>query len=150
MTSESPHLIFQSLLGKWSLHRTIYSFQGDLLGTFTGKALYKEASPHLLHYREEGLLHSDQCESCAFKDYYFLYKEGIEVYFDFKLSRPFHKMEFKEENTYPFHAKGLHHCGEDIYSMEYLFTSKDEYVTTVSVKGPRKNYIITSVLDRKA
>lgn len=141
--------MIQSLLGEWSLQRTIYSFGGDLLGTFAGRALYKEMSPHLLHYREEGVLNNQQCESCAFKDYYFLYKEGVEVYFDLKLSRFFHKMEFNEGNTYPFYAKGIHHCGEDIYSIEYAFISEDEYKTAVSVKGPRKNYIITSGLRRK-
>lgn len=136
--------IFQSLIGEWSLQRTIHSFQGNLLGTFTGKALYKESSPLLLHYREEGCLQSRQCESCAFKDYYFLYNQGIEIYFDPKLTRLFHSMEFEASNGYPYQARGIHYCVEDVYTMSYIFTSLKEYRAIVSVKGPRKNYIITS------
>ncbi len=138
-------LIFQSLIGGWSIQRTIRSSEGTLLGTFTGKALYKEISPHLLHYREEGLLHSEQCKSCAFREYYFLYDEDIKIYFDLKLTRLFHKMECEISDTYPFYASGVHHCGEDVYNMSYVFISQKEYTTTVSVKGPRKNYLITSV-----
>ncbi|MES2198600.1 MAG: DUF6314 family protein [Chlamydiota bacterium] len=148
MTLESILSIFDSLPGTWSIQRTIYSFQNELLGTFTGKALYKESSTHLLHYREEGLLHRDGCESCAFKDYYYSYKEGIEIYFDFKLTRLFHKMEFELGDNFPFQARGVHHCGEDLYDMSYTFISKEEYRTTVSVKGPRKNYIINSALKK--
>ncbi|MBS0627069.1 MAG: hypothetical protein JSS09_02535 [Verrucomicrobia bacterium] len=138
-------LIFQSLIGGWSIERNIHSFEGNLLGTFVGKALYKEISPHLLHYREEGLLHSEQCKSCAFKEYYFVYDGEIKIYFDLKLARLFHKMEYEVSDTYPFYAKGVHYCGNDVYDMSYVFTSKQEYTTTISVKGPRKSYLIQSV-----
>ncbi len=144
MSSDPIHFIFQSLIGEWSIQRTIHSFQGNLLGTFTGKALYKESSPFLLHYHEEGCLHSEQCESCAFKDYYFLYNKGIEIYFDPKLTRLFHVMEFEVGDGYPYQVKGIHYCGEDVYSMSYVFISKKEYEVMVFVKGPRKNYRISS------
>lgn len=136
--------IFYALLGEWSIQRAIHSFQGDFLGTFSGKALYKAISPQLLHYREEGMFYREQSRLCTFKDYYFLYNEGIKIYFDLELTRLFYAMEFQSQDAYPFQAGGMHYCGEDTYQMHYIFNSKEEHTITVSVNGPRKNYVITS------
>jgi hypothetical protein len=150
MTPGTALTTFQSLAGKWSIQRTINSSHSDLLGTFTGEALYKKSSDLLLHYREEGLLERAQCESsCAFREYYFFYNKEIEVYFDAKLTRLFHKIELKLEERYPLKAEAKHYCGEDVYNMAYTFVSEREYRTIVSVKGPRKDYVINSTYNKK-
>lgn len=147
MISSLTDSIFHSLRGEWSIERTIYSFQGDFLGSFIGKALYKEIAPNLLHYREEGVLRREECESCAFKDYYYFYDKGISIFFDRDLTRLFYEMQFESERSYPVCGKGIHHCKEDVYTMSYTFFSEKEYSTKVSVMGPRKNYDINSVLN---
>src|SRR5690349_4576214 len=91
--------LFHSLKGEWTLERGIYSFEGEALGSFSGKASYKEISPSLLHYREEGLLRSLGCESCAFREYYFHYNKDLSIYFDARLERLFYALEFVKEGS---------------------------------------------------
>lgn len=145
MNNQKIHFLFSSLEGSWVLERTIVSFEGTVLGTYLGKATYKPTSnPNLLHYREEGQLKMQDSTSCAFKDYYFLYKDGIELYFDSNLTQFFYKMEFLELERGILQSKGIHYCGKDVYKATFTFNSSSVYMSEFIVEGPRKNYIIKS------
>ena len=136
--------IFKALEGKWNFHRTISNY-----GIIEGAATFKKSAiePHLLHYREEGVLKREDGEHFqVYRDYLYRYKnDRISVFFAEKTERLFHVLEFRDATT----AVARHICSSDVYDATYKFRLEDEFELSYRVKGPKKDYSITTLFTRQ-
>jgi hypothetical protein len=136
--------IFQSLEGSWRFHRVISN-----AGRIEGRAVFTR-SKDILRYREDGLFFRKDKETLkVFREYDYLYnreKDQICVYFTEEPKRLFHTLEFY--HNLPITAKATHLCQCDTYEALYEFTSSDEFTLAYCVKGPKKDYSITTIFNR--
>lgn len=136
--------VFSKLEGSWAVSREVPSE-----GHFEGHANFERVNIAELAFSETGVLTQNNGQHLdAFRRYVYRFENGeIAVYFDEEPRRLFHKLVLRSESS-SISATGLHHCGDDIYSMEYNFAVSDCFTITHRVKGPRKNYRMISVFRR--
>lgn len=131
--------IFHHMPGVWTFQRVISGF-----GNVQGQAFFKKlGEANTLTYREEGVLTalSGQVNN-VYRNYIYRYENGqISVYFED--NRPFHTLQFSQSH-YPASATARHHCGCDVYDAVYTFFSEGKFKLYYAVKGPKKDYTITT------
>lgn len=130
-------------LGDWVLNRTIDDHLSGQNGALTGTARFVPDGSAGLVYDETGmLLLATGVQMAATRRYLWTFHEaGVEVFFDD--GRPFHG--FVPDG----HAAGTDHpCGEDYYTVRYDFSDWPRWTARWTVKGPRKDYVSTSIYSR--
>ncbi|MCB2117367.1 MAG: trigger factor [Rhodobacteraceae bacterium] len=127
--------------GEWTVARRIV----DRLGPearFEGVARFSRAGTGLL-YREEGELFVGGGQGFhAERSYFWHPGEGGRIAVDFGDGRAFHDFD-------PAEPAGRHHCGDDDYAVRYDFSHWPEWRAEWVVKGPRKDYTLTSRYRRR-
>ena len=124
--------------GDWTVMRTIEDRLAGA-GRFEGTARFSPDGTGL-RYTEAGILTlSTGASMRAERTYLWRAIEAglIEVLFDD--ARPFHRFDPNAGG-----AGERHYCDPDIYDVVYDFTKWPEWVSTWTVKGPRKDYIMRS------
>ncbi len=140
--------VFQSLIGDWTLSRTL---KPDI-GTMTGTARFRELEPNLLHYREDGHLelatgHVGQ----AYREYHYCLKdEQIHVCFvePGAFGRVLHTLRLAESPEKTVEVADVHVCNEDSYAGRYRFEMPDRFTIEMTVLGPTKDYSTYTIYNR--
>lgn len=133
------------LLGMWRIDRPIV----DALGPdahFTGNIIIRQTEGTLdtLTLAESGYLKiGDQSPVPANRAYSWVFHSPTFVEAFFLDGRPFHNIDLATANP-----KALHECPPDTYRVAYDFRMPDEWRSTWTVTGPRKDYVMTSTMTR--
>lgn len=136
-------LTADDFVGEWRLEREIADRHAIQSGTMVGQAVFLLSAPERLDYAETGILQLAQGPALTAQRRYFWQfgAGGVQVFF--QDGRPFH--DFIPHG----HATGTDHpCGEDYYTVRYDFTAWPLWTAVWTVKGPRKDYVSTSVYRR--
>ncbi|MBL4812998.1 MAG: trigger factor [Rhodobacteraceae bacterium] len=126
-------------VGRWRLEREIEDFcNSGQLSQFSGAASFSTAADGLDYY-ETGVLRLGQAAGMKAERRYAWRASGglIAVYFDD--GRYFHAFDPAADET-----RALHNCDPDNYSVHYQFGDWPCWQATWNVRGPRKNYRMTS------
>lgn len=137
--SDSPSYLAY-FVGAWQLNRQILQSSGEAF-VFEGQADFSWVESDL-HYRETGVVTAPDGRALqAERAYVWQQQAGgkIEVLFDD--NRYFHTFSAAEP-----YAKHL--CGDDLYVVSYAFEHGPRWESTWQVKGPRKDYKMTSLYQR--
>lgn len=133
--------LFLFFAGEWSLSREI-----DPHGSFEGSAMFTQIDDNTLQYEEQGVLQLKEGYTLDDVTKRYLYKfedEVLVIYFDDgpDKGKLFHRLEFDEQGL----ALATHDCPPDVYQAKMHLKSSDAFEIIYDVKGPRKNYKITSL-----
>jgi hypothetical protein len=137
--------LFHSLAGEWRLSRAI---PGQ--GTMTGVARFREVEPGVLRYREQGRLRlSSGAALDVWRDYDYVLESGL-IRVAFPSGETLHVLRVAAEpgGEWPLVATDVHLCGLDTYDGEYRFESESRITVRMRVRGPSKDYRISTVLER--
>lgn len=131
-------MLKSNFLGPWNIKRSI---SGSQSGLFTGTAQFSDAGKDRLYYEEQGFLSlpNSRPAFCR-RSYWYKFCTDDLVQVLFSDNRPFLMLNFNQEFT----AKGQHACGLDCYHAHYYFKSENRLFIEFQVKGPEKDYLITS------
>lgn len=131
--------VFSALAGTWELSRIV----GDW--NFRGRAVFRAQAPHELRYEENGILAKpDHADIQASRRYIYRYEsDRIVIYFDERPERVFEALELKRAPNGTWEAEAEHACPPDHYASRYAF-ARDAIMITHVVRGPRKDYEMTS------
>ena len=143
---KSPEqLLFDAFPGEWSLSRTIPG-----IGAATGTAWFVPVGPAQLRYLEEGSFVPARGPATRIRQehLYSLEPEGIRV--ATALGRTLHRLRLRAPGAdpWPLDATDVHECVADTYTGRYRFESERRFTVTMRVRGPRKDYLIRSTLER--
>ncbi|SFA76224.1 hypothetical protein SAMN05421688_0678 [Poseidonocella pacifica] len=125
------------LEGKWRLARVILQRDGTQ-AHFIGTAAFLRNQDGL-DYSETGKLHMPGQAAMKAERRYEYRQRGSAVEVFYPDGRPFHR--FGLDDPYPYAA---HLCGEDNYQVVYDFANLPNWTAEWHVRGPRKNYNLTS------
>jgi hypothetical protein len=130
-------------LGSWALQRTIVDNLHGQNGTLTGQAMFTGADVGQLTYEENGTLKLETGAVLAASRRYHWEFTGACVVVTFADGSPFHQFVPWD------HAAGTDHpCGDDFYTVRYDFTHWPQWQAVWTVRGPRKDYVSTSLYCR--
>ncbi len=122
--------------GEWTLERMIEPAQGPS-GRFEGTALWAPEATGLL-YEEQGTLKlSGQPAMAAHRRYHWHH----DLWITFEDGRRFHQVPARGGET-------SHWCDPDTYLATYDFESWPQFSVEWTVRGPRKDYQMTTVYRR--
>jgi hypothetical protein len=115
-----------------------------------GTATFRRLERGWMAYREEGRLTLPGEETFdAFRDYlYDRAPEGFAVFFPETPPRLFHEIRLYKDATGALLGAADHLCGRDRYATRYAFRPDGSFVVQHDVRGPRKDYAITTVYAR--
>jgi hypothetical protein len=141
---------------KWTFERTLTGQPSD--GMANGQAQFHYSDQEELLYKEQGkLILSSQIPLDITQKYLYVYDKSqdlLTVYFvDDKNKRAslFHTIHFQPKQTSQLGwvANGEHLCGQDHYSVSYLFAFNGidlaRFEITYQVKGPAKDYVSKTI-----
>ena len=130
---------FDHLAGEWQLEREISSGE-----TFAGKALFSANASGSMALTESGalILESGDEVSASRKWIWSLSNHELLIEFAESPPRPYHLIPLQPSNN-GWQGKAEHLCIEDNYDGEY-FLSDDLLLVSQKIKGPKKDYSITS------
>ena len=135
--------IFRNLEGEWVIKRNL-----GAVGNAQGKAQFVKSkdNDHVLCYTEklDVMLVRGGIQSGAHQEYRFVYDEARDS---------IEKYTSSEELMYKLNisagcASGAYQCKQDHYIAQYNFLNENHFTLTYSVKGPDKNYVITTEFER--
>ncbi len=127
--------------GQWALSRQV-ELAGGAWARFEGRAAFVPAGPGRLAYREEGLLSPPGAVAPLRAERSYLWcAEGDEIAVFFDDGRPFHRFCAAR-------PEASHWCDPDQYDVRYDFTLWPEWHSAWQVRGPRKEYRLTSQFRR--
>lgn len=137
--------IFKTLLDTWELSRSI-----EPHGSFLGHAVFFQVDDRTLSYQEMGemtLSEGHVLDDVQKRYIYKLEDDAIAVYFDDgpDKGKLFHRLKF-DENGF---AEAHHDCPPDTYHTKMQIKSAEEFEIEHVVKGPRKDYKISSHYKKK-
>lgn len=138
--------------GKWTFTRIIKT-NHVLYGRAEGEAVFEGSDSNCLNYYEKGKTYIVENNKFIPFQKQFLYKfnqdeltvcfgDGIDngkIYQHYRL-KPFLEQEIKSIEH--------HVCGNDLYESYYTITSDNEFTLMTVIKGPKKDFEITSVFLR--
>ncbi|MBU2979558.1 hypothetical protein KO501_15105 [Alteromonas sp. C1M14] len=150
MSNNSPHdpLIKKTLpaslndfVGNWLVTRTIVQNNGDKF-QFVGNACFTWCKSQL-HYQETGQVTGPNGNTLLAERAY-IWQQSSRNRFDvlFDDERYFHTFSVGQPH-------GEHLCGDDNYVVDYGFQSWPTWSSTWEVKGPRKDYTMHSIYQRR-
>ena len=134
---------FQDFEGVWRITRRIDDALTGQSGLFTGQAVF-EPNDEAFTYRETGTLQLGAGQPMHAERRYLWRKsgQGVEVFFDD--GRPFHFIDLTQPNP-----TANHDCPPDWYEVEYDFADWPRWRAIWRVRGPRKDYRMTSEYRRE-
>lgn len=140
-----PDRLLESLAGRWSLQRVVEG-QDTNRGSMQGIATFRRLESGFMAYREEGrLLLSGGDAFDAFRDYlYDRIPGGFAVFFSETPPRLFHEIRLRDAGADTLTGEAEHLCGQDHYTTRYLFQPDGSFVVRHDVRGPRKDYTMTT------
>lgn len=139
----TPEVIFSFLKGPWTFSRAVTGYPNQ--GRIEGTAFFQETQPGTLHYNEEGKLTLDTGPVLDAGQKYTYRLENGQIIVDYSDGRPFHVLDFSSSKE----ACGEHLCGQDFYKAAYDFEGPDAFTVKWDVKGPQKDYTITTQYTRQ-
>jgi len=123
--------------GRWSIERTIRDALGPD-GRFEGMAVLAPDGNGLV-YRETGMLVLGETRLQAERKYLWRVGDSAdEIVVTFTDGRFFHSFELNDG------AEARHDCAPDTYNVRYDFTDWPIWQAVWRVRGPRKDYEMTS------
>ncbi|HYM71433.1 MAG TPA: DUF6314 family protein [Stellaceae bacterium] len=135
-----PYGILKSLVGVWSLNRSV-----DNGASMTGTATIAHQRDGQFQYCERGLLRLADGQTVESHRRYIFEElpDGFRVLFADSPPRLFHRIIL--DKTGPNLAgSGSHVCIEDRYDSRYQFRCDGTFVVEHVVRGPRKHYTIST------
>jgi len=141
----NPDLVLDRLAGRWSLQR-IVDGQDTNQGSMHGIATFRRLESGLMAYREEGRLQLRGGEAFdAFRDYlYDGIPNGFAVFFAETPPRLFHEIKLRSAENGALIGEAGHLCGNDHYETRYAFQRDGSFVIRHDVRGPCKDYTMTT------
>jgi hypothetical protein len=138
--------VFDGLEGTWDLVRTI-----ENQATMTGIAVFAPQLGTMLKYREDGRIRlADGKEFSAHREYRFERDSGgFAVYFEEEPPRLFHRIRIVRDAN-ALAGSATHLCAPDIYDSSYRFLVDGSFTIQHAVRGPRKEYVSTTVFKRRS
>ena len=131
--------------GRWTVQRQLLDRSAGTQGAFSGVARFSVADDDGgLAFREEGTVRWPSFSGPASREY--LLKpagraDALDVFF--ADGRPFHRMSFSPEANLDSHW-----CDPDTYRVTYSFDGPDRFSYVWDVRGPGKDLLLTSRLER--
>lgn len=127
-----------ALEGRWTLSRKIAHVTGQI-DQLAGETVFARAGPRLIQ-DEMGTLETANGRFSATRRYVWAERAGrLEV--SFSDMRPFHTIPLREVRP-----ETVHLCDPDRYHVAYDFSDWPRWKTVWTVEGPRKSYVMESVL----
>ncbi len=144
-----PDLVLERLPGRWSLQRIVEG-KASQQGSMQGVATFRPLGNGAMAYREEGRLRLPGGEAFdAFREY--LYDRapgGFAVFFAETPRRLFHDVRLHQGGGGALAGAAEHLCGQDHYATRYAFHTDGRFVIRHDVRGPRKDYKMTTWYER--
>ena len=135
---------FDLLTGVWRIERQIED-QHDLhTGSFLGEAAFTPSSLRLLKWAESGILTLKHYQNRVEAAYQIAFEDNSAPIVQFPDGRVFFPLDVQNGRCAINHP-----CGEDHYRGEWVFESSDRFTLFWLVTGPRKNYTVHSIYNRK-
>lgn len=128
----------EDFAGRWRMSRQIDDAKAGGTGIFDGIATLTPGADGLV-YEEAGELRLPEGTNMRATRKY-LWQQGrgaVRVLFDD--GRDFHRIDILSEI-----ATSFHDCPPDQYEVSYNFTRWPEWRSIWTVRGPRKNYVMTT------
>jgi hypothetical protein len=135
----SPDGVFPRLRGNWAFDRSV-----DGRNLMQGSASFSDVADGSLAYHEQGLMRLEGGAFQAERRYVYAGKpDGFAVFFAETPLRLFH--EIRLEMTSGNMAGGASHlCSADLYRSDYAFLPDGTFMVRHEVKGPKKDYVLTT------
>lgn len=151
--------LFASLQGDWILWRTVRSRRpGTPSGYARGKAVFRPEARDRYTFEEVGTLHLPAGEVPMQRRYVYVLDAptGSVLVFHADSRGPenlLHRLRlWSPAGAGPWRATHTHGCGDDTYTADYTFwwtpPGLGLFAIRYWVRGPRKDYVMTSVLGR--
>ncbi|MBP2478672.1 hypothetical protein JOF53_007544 [Crossiella equi] len=132
--------LFAALPGEWRFDRVITG-----QGTAAGTAVFRPGGTDELHYREDGTLTLDTgYTGAAYREYRYVLA-GEELRVCFPDGRLMHALRPAGQDP---EATDTHLCGADVYTGHYALDGPDTLRISYDVRGPKKDFTISTVLHR--
>ncbi|RVT84604.1 trigger factor [Rhodobacteraceae bacterium CCMM004] len=128
------------LEGRWRLSRRIDDRAGDQSGRLSGTATWTRDGD-LWRQDEAGTLHLGAAPPLTATRSYLWRADGARVAVAFADGRPFHAFD-------PARPTARHDCAPDVYRVAYDLADPDDWTAVWEVRGPRKDYTMTSCYTR--
>lgn len=122
--------------GRWTLSRSIDDRLTQQTGRFEGEAAFTPDGEVLI-YDERGLLSLGDSPAIVATRRYLWRPDGGRIAVFFADGRPFHSFA-------PGIPEAQHRCDPDRYRVTYDFARWPDWTATWDVRGPRKDYRMTS------
>jgi hypothetical protein len=130
--------------GRWTVERQLQDRANGTHGTFSGVVLFSPTDDGALSFREEGTMRWPSFTGPASREY--LLKpagraDTLDVFF--ADGRAFNRMSFTSEANLD-----QHWCDPDTYRVTYALEGPDRFSYVWDVRGPDKDLLLTSTLQR--
>ncbi|WJH25240.1 DUF6314 family protein [Pseudarthrobacter defluvii] len=129
---------------RWRVERDLLDRSDGTQGTFSGVVLFTPTHDGGLALREEGTMRWPAFTGPASREYVLKPAErpdALDVFFPD--GRPFHRMSFTPDANLD-----THWCDPDTYRVSYTRQGADAFSYSWDVKGPRKDLLLVSRLER--
>lgn len=123
--------------GRWHLSRVIEDAKGGGQGRFEGEAVFSPDKDGL-RYTETGTLRLEGQPGFSASRVYLWRPDPAGVAVLFEDGRPFHRFDLDAQ------PEAIHWCDPDDYAVQYDFHDWPSWSARWAVKGPRKDYVMTS------
>lgn len=127
------------LTGRWRIARRISDARLGIAGRLTGYATFTPSSDGLIH-EEMGELRFGGYRGSATRRYQLMIGHASACEVRHADGSLFHHLDLASGR-----AEILHRCGCDIYQGHYRVLHGDRFAVTWQVKGPRKQYRLSTV-----
>ena len=130
-------------MGRWKIHRLIDDRLQVLTGQLDGQAEFTPYAGGLLYW-EHGTLAFGEHRGAAEQSYHFDFADGdSRAFVRFRDGSLFHALDLSAGQDLVLHA-----CHPDLYRGRYVVLSGVQWRSAWTVKGPRKDYQISTMYTR--
>lgn len=131
------------LAGEWSLRRTIVDHGNCVTGRFEGDGRCR-AVGRRGHYEEDGTLTFGARASHARRALQLIAVDGGTIDVRFADGRPFFELDLRAGR-----CDAVHHCGADLYELQFEVIGADRLLERWRVSGPAKDYAAQTLWRRR-
>lgn len=133
-------------VGTWRISRVIEDALHKSAAQFDGQADITKGA-QAWHYAETGQLRMTPSQSFTAERQYIWKPAGAAIDVYFEDGRYFHQIALTQDCGADNHA--AHWCDPDHYEVSYTFVRWPKWQATWRVRGPRKNYTMTSIYTQR-
>jgi hypothetical protein len=142
--------------GAWQFEREIiFSDSGMQYARAKGEATFEKSAiiESELTYRENGkiVMRDAGKETTFFRSYRYVFHTGyLDIFFHDELTQNFslYQSYTFEKQSHSLIAKDKHLCNKDVYEGKFLLNNAHHFIHTTLIKGPHKDYLITTHFNR--